>query len=124
MLHKNEFSLLGELARVIWKTSEMMIFLIVVGIIVGLLLVIIDPKRAKQLSSIRGNKNLFLIRSLLTGIATMFGEMGYLSENSSLRISGVLFVITIMAFSFVLIMFIQGGTVYWKLKSEIWISDL
>ena len=39
----------------------------------------------------------------------MFGEMGYLSENSSLRISGVLFVITIMAFSFVLVMFIQGA---------------
>ena len=109
VLHKNEFSVLGELGRVIWKSSEMLIYLIFIGIIVGLLLVMIDPTRAKHLSTIRGNKNLFLIRSLLTGIATMFGEMGYLSENSSLRISGVVFVIIIMALSFVLVMFIQGA---------------
>lgn len=109
ILHKNEFSVLEELGRVIWKSSEMLIFLIMIGIIVGFLLVAIDPTRAKHLSSIRGNKQLFLIRSLLTGIATMFGEMGYLSENSSLRLSGVVFVIIIMALSFVLVMFIQGA---------------
>jgi ABC-type amino acid transport substrate-binding protein len=109
VLHKNEFSVFGELGRVIWKSSEMLIYLIFIGVIVGLFLVMIDPTRAKKISTIRGNKHLFLIRSLLTGIATMFGEMGYLSENSSLRLSGVVFVVIVMALSFVLVMFIQGA---------------
>ena len=45
---------------------------------------------------------------MLTGIATVVGEMGYLSENASLEKSGIILVIIIMSVSFVFILFMQA----------------
>ena len=44
----------------------------------------------------------------MSTIFSMFGEMGYLSENTSLTIGSSIFVLIIMLIAFIFIMYIQG----------------
>lgn len=48
-----------------------------------------------------------MLRSILTGISNIFGKSGFLSENASMNIPGVILVIFIMITTFVLVLFIQ-----------------
>ena len=107
ILHKDKINVVREMARIIWKSSEMILNLLITGIIVGLLLFWIDPKRA-GVAGLK-SKYKFFMRSILTGVAAMLGEMGYISENASLKLPGVIFAVFVMALSFVFIMFIQAA---------------
>ena len=78
-------------------------FLLVLGIILGLILSFFDKKR---LIPEKGTK--YIIRTILTTIAAMFGETGFLSENSSMTLVGISLVIFIMLISFIWVMFIQA----------------
>ena len=107
ILHLDEVNIVREITNVLNKSIFMVLYLLVAGIIVGLLLFYIDPGRAKMVDLVK-NKGLFLIRSILTGIATMLGEMGFMSENASLKPVGVILSVVVMIVSFVMVMFIQG----------------
>lgn len=108
VIHIKRTSVLTNIVKVINKTSVLILYLFVTGIIVGFLTFYLDPGRAKMVDLVK-NKKLFLVRSILTGIATMLGEMGFMSENSSLKPVGVILSVIVMVISFVFVMFAQGA---------------
>lgn len=77
-----------------------------IGIVIGLVLYYGNPKRRRF---IRGSsKKSFFIRSIITGIAAMFGEMGFLSENASHTYMGVIIVVITMLTAYISLIIIQA----------------
>ena len=71
------------------------LFILFVGILSGIILYNIEPKRGFK-------------RAIWSSIATLFGEAGYLFENSTLRIKGMLYVLFFMSVAYVITMILQG----------------
>ena len=107
ILHEHESSIISNLQNVLLRSGILIIYLILLGIFFGILLFYIDPNRIK-FHDLKNNKYLFLLRSIVTGIATMFGEMGFLVENPSLNIAGIILIVIIMIIAFLYVMFIQA----------------
>ena len=108
ILHKSHLGLFSDLKKVIGRIGLLLVYLILTGLAFGILLFIIDPNRRTILRKPNQKGGKFLMRALLTGVATVFGEMGFLSENASLSVGGTALVIIIMIVSVVLIMFAQA----------------
>ena len=89
ILHQHETSIVSNLQTVLLRAGTLILYLILMGIFFGILLYYIDPKRIKQFPYFKNSKYLFFLRSIVTGVATMFGEMGFLVENPSLNIPGI-----------------------------------
>ena len=83
------------------------IILIILGLIFGFILHYIEPHRYKKS---RASKELNLRRSVLTTIAALFGEMGFLAENSTLGIWGIIITVVMILFSFFALMILQSET--------------
>lgn len=83
------------------------IVLIILGLMFGILLHYIEPNRYKKS---RASKGLNLRRSILTTIAALFGEMGFLAENSTLGIWGIVITVVMILFSFFALMILQSET--------------
>tara|TARA_Y100001937_G_scaffold125611_1_gene192803 strand:+ start:906 stop:2003 length:1098 start_codon:yes stop_codon:yes gene_type:complete len=108
ILHEYNTTLWKDMQTVVLKTGRLILYLLILGIIFGSLLYIVDPQRIKTFPQFKKSKYLFYLRSVVTGIATMFGEMGFLVENPSLNIQGIILIIFIMTIAFIYIMFIQA----------------
>jgi hypothetical protein len=108
ILHEHETSIVSNLQTVLVRAGSLILYLILMGIFFGILLYYVDPKRIKQFPDFKNSKYLFFLRSIVTGIATMFGEMGFLVENPSLNIAGIILIIMTMTIAFLYIMFIQA----------------
>ena len=108
ILHEYKTTILDDMMVVIYKTSKLIFYLVVIGIIFGTLLYFVDPERIIFQRKTRTSSKKFLFRSIMTGVASMFGEMGFLSENASLSITGSILVIFIMTISFLYVMFTQA----------------
>ena len=113
ILHEYNATLWDDMKVVLYKTSKLIFYLLVMGVVFGTLLYFVDPKRinfqrTKEFGLSKKSKYIFYLRSVVTGIATMFGEMGFLAENPSLSIKGIVLVIFIMTVAFIYIMFIQA----------------
>lgn len=99
--------------KIFKKLFYVFIFMILIGVILGSLLYLIEPKRSYEVikhSGIKSN-NKFLLsfkRTILTTIAAMFGEAGFLAENSTLKVKGILTVIIIFIVSYIIIAYIQS----------------
>lgn len=91
---------------VIKKISKLIIILIVLGFLAGFIIYYFDPNRKLMLNKI--NQKKFLARSLMTGISTFFGEMGYLSENSSPNFKSLAIITVIMLTAFIFIQYMQA----------------
>tara|TARA_B100000902_G_scaffold383669_1_gene422834 strand:- start:5125 stop:6204 length:1080 start_codon:yes stop_codon:yes gene_type:complete len=110
ILHRSkDKEILKELIMVIWKSSKLILYLLIFGILSGLLLIVFDPSRTIHYPMGKKNRKFFFLRSLLTGISSMFGEPGFLSENASLKLPGFFIVVIILIFSFLSIMFVQAA---------------
>ncbi len=72
-----------------------LLIIILIGLLFGFFLSKIEPKRGFK-------------RSLLTSIATLFGEAGYLFERASLSLKGSIYVIIFMAIAYIITMVFQG----------------
>lgn len=72
--------------------------LLLIGLSLGYLLYLFEPIRGKR-------------RALLSTVASMFGEMGFVSERSSLQYGGMFIVFLIMFASFYFTIFLQAATV-------------
>lgn len=92
--------------NILKNVTKSFIILIVLGVISGLVLYYFNPSRQKNTNT--KTKGEFLLRSILTGIFTFFGEAGYLSENSSLSMKGIILTVLIMIISFIYLMFLQA----------------
>ena len=107
ILHKKEDDLLNDVRKIMVKAVHLIGYIIVVGIAMGVLLYFGDPQRAGRYQNLKGKE--FFLRSVITGIASVFGEMGFLSENTSLKsIPGAIITVVMMIVSFLLIMFAQA----------------
>jgi ABC-type amino acid transport substrate-binding protein len=116
IIHKNKHTLMQKIKYDLSHGGMFILILLIFGIIFGIILYLVEPNRGSFLPSIAKNKRLpkmslkFLNirRSLLTTISAFLGEMGFLAENSSLTIPGIITVIAIMIIAFMLILFIQS----------------
>ena len=106
IFHIKKQRVMDELVTLFMNVSGYILGSIVVGIVIGLVLYYGNPGRIKYVRGV-GKKN-FLIRSIITGIAAMFGEMGYLSENASHTYVGAFIVIITMLVAYMGVMFIQA----------------
>ena len=94
---------------VISSNLKLVIYLLIIGCIFGFLLYYYDPNRVLNLKISVENHRKYLLRSVLTGISSMLGEMGYLSENSSLSLLGIFIVTVIMLIAYVFGLFFQAN---------------
>jgi ABC-type amino acid transport substrate-binding protein len=111
IIYEKKESIVSDFKTVIISsTGKFIIYLLAFGCIVGFILYYLDDQRYINLKkSIKINKKTHLLRTIVTGISSMFGQTGYLSENVSLDIKNVIFVICILVSSFVLILFLQAS---------------
>lgn len=100
-LQKKKWVILKKLYETFILILPIILLLLSFGVIVGIFLHYTEPHRAEKFKYP-------LRRSILTGIAAFFGEPGYLSENSTLHIKGILMVIL----SFIIIFFISAYVQY------------
>lgn len=74
-----------------------LLILLTLGICLGLLLYYAEPSRGRA-------------RSVMSAVASMFGEMGFVSENAKLKPFGVLIVFIILLISYYSSIFLQAYT--------------
>ena len=117
MLYKarnNGFLDVVDVMKKIWKQF---VFLLLLGITFGLCLLFFDKSRSKYMTKKAGNNYLF--RAIMTGIASVFGEMGYLSERSTPTLKSTIITTTMIIIAFIIILYIQGEVTRILVKEEI-----
>ena len=100
--NKNEFD---TLSYILSKIGYQFLILIILGIITGVVLFFVDPQRS--IATKVKSRKAFMIRSITTGIATFFGEAGFLFENSS-SIKGVIAITLVMLVSVLFLQIMQA----------------
>ena len=100
--NKNELDIFIDIVS---KVGYQFLILIILGIITGAVLFFVDPQRS--IATKVKSRKAFMIRSITTGIATFFGEAGFLFENSS-SIKGVIAITLVMLISLVFLQFMQA----------------
>jgi ABC-type amino acid transport substrate-binding protein len=111
ILHEFNDSYFTSFKRVITSLRMIIIYLIIFGIVAGILLWLLDNNRASFVQIVKysaNKKRAKFFRALTTGMAAMFGETGYLAENTTLQWLPVILVVLIMTISLILNLFIQG----------------
>ena len=123
LFHYSNTSHFDIFKDVFFKIGYMIMILVILGIIAGIILFFIDPTRTKA-TNIK-NRKVFLIRSITTGIATFFGEAGFLFENTSSSIKGLVVVTMIMLVAVIFLQFMQAEitTLMFERKMGEGISD-
>ena len=117
VLYKSNNNNLFNVFRVMKKIWKQFLFLLILGIVFGLFLKFFDKSRTKFMT--KWEKNNFLIRSIITGISTVFGEMGYLSERSTPTIKSAIITTIMIMIAFIIILYIQGEVTRILVNEEI-----
>lgn len=94
--------------RFILSITKPLVLLIFIGFIFGLILYLVEPNRGNILKVTGKKKYLMRRRTILSAIASFFGEMGFLSENSTLSLSSIITVIIIMIVAFIIVIIAQA----------------
>ena len=76
------------------------------GILFGIILHYVNPKRKAAHKGL--TKKGFFYRTVMTSVASMFGEMGYLSENSTPNVKGLFIAILLIVIAFLFLIYIQA----------------
>lgn len=109
ILYLKKESLVTDIKAVINESSiKLLLYLVIFGTIFGLSLYYFDPGRINLIQGTSLNKKNFLLRSIVTGISSMIGQTGFLTEHTSLSISGIILVIFILIIGFIFVLFFQG----------------
>lgn len=108
IVYKKKVEIIEDFKDIFLTLMTVLLYLVIIGIFFGFILYLFDPSRRIHSDRLQKNNFLFLLRSILTGVASIFGEMGYLAERSSLKISGIIISIIIMSICFILIMYFQA----------------
>jgi len=108
IVYKHKPELIEDFKDIVGTLLTVLLYLVIIGLFFGLILYFFDPTRRLHSERLKKNDSLFFLRSILTGIASVYGEMGYLAERSSLKISGVLISVVIMSICFILVMYFQA----------------
>ena len=107
VFHINKLNRLAIIKKIAYDMSKLIIILLILGIITGLALYFLDPKRNNILNR-KNSKKQFFFRSLLTGIATFFGEAGFLFENSTPTLRGIVILTIAMSIAMIFLLYMQG----------------
>lgn len=105
--HQVKMTQIDVFKDIAYHISKLILLLIILGIINGMILFIFDKKRNKILER-KNSKTQFFLRSLLTGVATFFGEAGFLFENSTPTVKGIILVTLIMSLAMIFLTYMQG----------------
>lgn len=108
VVYEKKYDIVEDFKKISITLIQIFISLIILGIIVGLVLFFFDPDRKIHGNAIKKNNTLYFLRSILTGISSIFGEMGLLSERSSLKLSGIIITVLLMGISFTVLMYFQA----------------
>ena len=107
ILYKESNHSIFRVINVIKQVWHYFIFLLLLGLLFGFVLFVFDKERSIFMTKHNSTYH-FAIRSIMTGIASVFGEMGYLAERCSLSIKSLIICTLIMMIAFIIIMYIQG----------------
>lgn len=121
IIHNKTNSMVHRFFSVMFPFFKAILVLIILGVMIGLILHFVDPRRGWALPQIKRNKSTkkyFLLRSIMTGIASVFGELGFLSENTSLSITKILVVTIIMIFATLMFNFMQAEVTAYNIESR------
>lgn len=122
ILHLNKKNYWKNMMILVKETLKLFAFMIVLGIILGGVLYYIEPfrnpdyKKTKKESKLKKEKR--FRRHILTMVASIFGEMGFLSENSSLSLAGIVFSIVCFMIIFQILIVAQARVTTINLKLE------
>lgn len=83
-----------------------LLVLFLFGLIFGTILYYVEPKR--YVKAVGVNKKFAFRRVVVTVTAALFGEAGFLSENTTLSMRGIVTMFLIMIFAFFFVMYIQA----------------
>lgn len=106
MFRRENFAL-KKLLSLSKKLFGIFAIMIVLGIIMGFVVHYVEPVRGKGVVEHIKIRSKYLRRSLLTSIAALFGELGFLHENSSLKIKGMVSVVFFFMFAYIFVAYIQ-----------------
>ena len=112
ILHIKQDYFFKNLVSILFKITIPIIILLFLGIVFGFILNYFEPTRASWLSHIKGSKKeiskKIFRRHLLTSIASFYGQTGFLSENSTLSIVGIVVSIIIFVIVFNVLIIVQA----------------
>ena len=109
ILHLRQNTYTDRMISVFTHHKTLFLYLCVLGLLIGVVLYVSDKKRAHSAPGLKNKNSLSMfLRTVLTGFAAMFGEMGFLAENASISLTNVVIVIILMGMAFIFIMFIQA----------------
>ena len=123
VLHLNEKKYWKNLSILFIETMKIFGFMVFIAIIFGIILYYIEPhrhpsfKKTKKKESGKSREKRFR-RHLLTMISTFFGEMGNLSENATLTVPGLIFVIVTFIVVFMFLIYAQAQITTINLRLE------
>lgn len=106
VFHYQKSNVYETFKEIFISLSYLVAILIALGFVSGVFLYFVNPNRISKTNA--KSKSGFFFRSVMTGIATFFGEMGYLSENATNNIKGIVIVVCIMLIAFIYILFLQA----------------
>lgn len=92
--------------QTIKEIAQLVSVAIILGILMGILVFYFNPKRKQMHTGI--SKKGFFYRTIITTVSSMFGEMGYLSENTTPNMKGLLIAVFVMILAFLFLIFIQA----------------
>ena len=113
IIHKKKDDTLTNIATLAWSLRHMFYYMVGIGLVIGLVLWVLDRGRNFHLLRINKAKNknknkMSFIRSLITGVSVMFGELGYLSENAKNSSFSLILLIIICICAFIGYIYIQS----------------
>jgi len=111
IVHKKAEDEVNRIFFIVQETIKLLGILFLFTLLGSVVLYFVEPTRTHDLPQYKKFKNKGLysfLRSLLTVAAASLGEMGFLAENSSLSLPGIVVVMIIMMIAFLLISFIQS----------------
>lgn len=111
IVHVKKDTTLSNISNLLWSNKYLLYYIVGFGLIAGVILFVFDKGRSRFLDQIKNAKNkqkATFIRSLQTGVSSMFGELGYLTENAKTKWGSFLLVIMISSCSFIALSYIQS----------------
>ena len=111
ILHFKKESALSNIWKLIYNSRHIFLTVIIIGFIAGLALYLFDKHRSEylpQVSNAIDKSKAKFFRAMQTGVAAMFGELGFLTENARTGWKSFILTIIISCVSFIIIAYTQG----------------
>ena len=106
IFHVDDESEYGLFVTTIQSIGNIIFVIFLLGILLGVLLYFGNPGRMRKMGVT--NKKEFFMKSIIAGIASMFGEFGYIAEEATLSYRGIFIATLIMVIAFVTLLYVQA----------------